>query len=264
MSGPPGRLWNMTTTHPSDQRLATIRGLLAKAEATEFPHEAEAFTAKASELMARYSIDEALLWAAGSGRGDRDQPTETQLTIHRPFLVQKGYLVSAIANASGCRSVRYMGGKGARSEVVSLVGFGTDLEVLEALITSLFIQLTTAMTTQTPAGLGGSQVSAWRRSFIMGFAETVSERITQSRRAATHDSDRSAAQTTNGVPSGTEVVLRERVDAVEDEMYKRYPRLTQARVSVGSSAAGRSDGKAAGTRADLGGTRLRGSKALTS
>ena len=46
-------------TH-SDSRLATIRGLLAKAEATEFAAEAEAFTAKASELMARYSLDEAM------------------------------------------------------------------------------------------------------------------------------------------------------------------------------------------------------------
>ncbi|RST20878.1 bifunctional 3'-5' exonuclease/DNA polymerase [Streptomyces sp. WAC04770] len=43
--------------------LTRIRALLAKAEATGFPEEAEALTAKAQELMARHSIDEALLAA---------------------------------------------------------------------------------------------------------------------------------------------------------------------------------------------------------
>lgn len=41
--------------------LTRIRALLAKAEATGFPQEAEALTAKAQELMARHSVDEALL-----------------------------------------------------------------------------------------------------------------------------------------------------------------------------------------------------------
>ncbi|CAM5527758.1 hypothetical protein SFUMM280S_02998 [Streptomyces fumanus] len=43
--------------------LARIRALLAKAEATGYPEEAEALSAKAQELMARYSVDEALLAA---------------------------------------------------------------------------------------------------------------------------------------------------------------------------------------------------------
>ena len=46
-----------------DRRLSTIRALLAKAEATEYPDEAEAFFAKASELISRWAIDEAMLWA---------------------------------------------------------------------------------------------------------------------------------------------------------------------------------------------------------
>ena len=51
----------MAPIDEGDSRLITIRNLLAKAEATSFPAEAEAFTAKASELMARYAIDEAML-----------------------------------------------------------------------------------------------------------------------------------------------------------------------------------------------------------
>ncbi|MGW6552870.1 DUF2786 domain-containing protein, partial [Streptomyces sp. NPDC055051] len=45
--------------------LTRIRALLAKAEATGYPEEAEALTAKAQELMARHSLDEAGL-AAGA------------------------------------------------------------------------------------------------------------------------------------------------------------------------------------------------------
>ena len=52
---------------PSDQdsRLARVRKLLAKAEDTAVtPQEAEAYTAKAAELMASYGIDRAMLAAA--------------------------------------------------------------------------------------------------------------------------------------------------------------------------------------------------------
>jgi hypothetical protein len=38
-----------------------VRALLAKAESTTYPEEADALTAKAQELMARHSIDRAML-----------------------------------------------------------------------------------------------------------------------------------------------------------------------------------------------------------
>ena len=47
--------------------LDKVRALLAKAESTEFPEEAEAYTAKAQELMARHRIDRAVLGATGRG-----------------------------------------------------------------------------------------------------------------------------------------------------------------------------------------------------
>jgi hypothetical protein len=43
-----------------------VRALLAKAEATKFPEEAEALSAKAQELMSRYSLHQAV---ADHGRG---------------------------------------------------------------------------------------------------------------------------------------------------------------------------------------------------
>ncbi|HET8683001.1 MAG TPA: DUF2786 domain-containing protein, partial [Micromonosporaceae bacterium] len=48
------------------RQLDRVRALLAKAESTTFAEEAEAYTAKAQELMARHSIDYALL-SVGAG-----------------------------------------------------------------------------------------------------------------------------------------------------------------------------------------------------
>lgn len=54
--------------HIEPRMLGRIRALLAKAEATTFPEEAEALSAKAQELMARHTVDEALLAVRGGVR----------------------------------------------------------------------------------------------------------------------------------------------------------------------------------------------------
>ncbi len=71
-----------------DARLTTIRNLLAKAEATTFPAEAEAFTAKATELMARHRIDEALVWARD------DRRTEVPLVMFTKLANMKSRLAN--------------------------------------------------------------------------------------------------------------------------------------------------------------------------
>ena len=68
---PPPSRWSATPPSPPRSRgstgrdharaLGRVRGLLAKAESTEFPEEADALTVKAQELMAAYALDEALL-----------------------------------------------------------------------------------------------------------------------------------------------------------------------------------------------------------
>ena len=99
---------DLTDGSVDDRRLATIRGLLAKAEATEFPEEAEAFFNKASELIARYAISEALIWASTS-RG-REHPDELRLVVHSPYVAQKSVLVGRVAAAHGCRAIRFGSG----------------------------------------------------------------------------------------------------------------------------------------------------------
>ena len=253
-----------TRRRDADARLATIRALLAKAEATPFSEEAEAFTAKASELMARFAIDEAMVWAHDSSDA-RSAPEEIRIEIHRPFLAQKAVLVSEISTILGCRSIRFIGRSGDPTETVSIVGFGPDLDLVETLVTSLFLQLTAAMTSGSAVGHTAAQVSAWRRSFIVGFGESVCARLTADRAlavAAERGRPNPSPGTGAGQTSSTELVLADRGDAVESEFRRRHPRVRQVRVGTGSSESGRRAGTTAGRRADLGSPRLRPQRAL--
>lgn len=241
----------------ADRRLATIRGLLAKAEATDFEHEAELFFNKASELIARWAIDEAQLWQ-GTERGGREQPDELQLVVHAPYLVQKAVLVAGVAKAHGCRSVRLSGGRGARSEIVSVVGFPSDLRWVETLVTSLLVQLTATMLKACPPGLSAAASASWRRSYIVGYSETVVARLEADRKRAVEDSGgrlAGAADTHDGTTRSEQpsvaLVLASREREVEADYRRRYPRLRSSWASAGNSNAGRRAGRAAGRDAAL-------------
>src|SRR5260370_6696469 len=65
-----------------ERMLARIRALLAKAESTEFPDEAEALSARAQELMARHSIDRALVDARSARPGE---PEGRRLPLANPY-----------------------------------------------------------------------------------------------------------------------------------------------------------------------------------
>ena len=270
----------MVSTNDSDPRLATIRALLAKAEATTFAAEAEAFTAKATELMARYSIDEALLAADGPGAsggpgGSRSVPGELRLDIFRPFVAQKAVLVHQVSEVFACRAIRLGKGSFEGGEAISVIGYRSDLDMVETLITSLFVQLTSAMTGATVRrGATASQVAAWRRSFIMGFTAAIVERLHRDRAeaersaqasnrpgAARHRPAGTSGRAADSAPS-VSLVLANRAASVDQEFRNRYPRVRSSTISSGSSAAGRNAGTSAGRRADLGAKRVGGRGAL--
>ena len=243
-----------------DRRLSTIRALLAKAEATDYPDEAEAFFNKASELISRWAIDEAMLWADADGSG-REQPDELQLVIHAPYLPQKAVLVGAVAQAHGCRAVRIVSPSGTGREVISVVGFPTELRWVDTLVTSLLVQLTSAMLMRSPVGVSASVSASWRRSFIIGFAEEVGRRLESDRAAAAAERDaavRKAAAATG--PGGADpsaaapsaaLVLASRADEVDADLRRRHPRLRSSWASSGRSASGRREGRAAGRDASI-------------
>ena len=251
-----------STIPGEDRRLATIRGLLAKAEATEFPEEAELFFNKASELISRWAIDEAMLWQ-GAERSGREQPDELQLVVFSPYLTQKAVLIGAVASAHGCRTVRLVSGMQKGAEVVSVVGFPTDLRWVDTLVTSLLVQLTAAMLSLCPKGATPAATASWRRSFIIGYAEEVSARLEQDRAAAAAAKSSSAAANSDRSSSGAAgqhvaaeqpsvaMVLASRAEEVQDDFRRRHPRVRSSWASSGRSATGRQAGKRAGKEASL-------------
>lgn len=116
------------TDRSNDTMLARIRKLLAEAEdPAASVQEAETYTAKASELMADYGIDRALLAAADPSL---DVVGDRVVTLDRPYAAEKAQLVSQIALALGCgvvRRTRYP--SGVKELSVHLFGHRSDLQL---------------------------------------------------------------------------------------------------------------------------------------
>lgn len=235
---PPGTAPQRVSTAGAnvDQKvLARVRGLLAKAESTEFPAEAEALSAKAQEMMNRYAFERALVDA-----DDDVQQTATsiRLWLDSPYVEAKSHLVAAIADANRCRSVFY-----SKLGFVALVGEAMDLEITELLTTSLLVQATHAMIAEGSHVTGGgtSRTRSFRRSFLVSYANRIGERLTE---AADHarDPDEDARL----LP-----VLAARSKVVEETFNEMFEHIVQKSVSV-SNGAGWHAGRVAADRADLG------------
>ncbi len=104
--------------------LDRVRKLLAKAEAEGVtPAEAEALTAKAAELMAKYGIDRALLAA---DRPETDQPASRIIDVPNPWARVKAHLLCGLGAAMRCQCILLSGsGPGAR---IHVFGYASDLD----------------------------------------------------------------------------------------------------------------------------------------
>lgn len=231
-------------TEPSTALLDRVRKLLAKAEAEGVtPHEAEALTAKAAELMARYGIDRAKLAAT---RPETDQPDNRIIDIANPWAQVRAHLLAGLAGAMRCQCILLgADGPGAR---VHIFGYRSDLERTDILYTSLLLQMAHGLTATIPPA-GARSVRAWRRSWLLGFAAAVVARV---KSAEDRAAARAEAEHTNG-PS-TALVLADRSVVVRRQIEEAYPVTRQARITY--SGNGYRAGYAQGQQADIGSTRL--------
>lgn len=216
--------------------LGRVRKLLAKAEDPACtPAEAEAFTAKATELIAKYGVDQALLAGADPAL---DPVGDRVVTIDRPYSRDKAGLLGAVAVALRCRVVHLERRGTAR---IHLFGHGADLARVELLFTSLLVQAAHGLAaTEVPSF---DHPAAFRRSWLVGFTEAIRTRLTAAEQAAAADAP------------GAELILVDRTELVDRRRDETYPNLTRLgpRRLAGT---GRRQGYAAGRTADLGGTGL--------
>lgn len=191
----------------SAKTLTKIRALLAKAESTEFPAEADAFTAKAQDLMTRHAIDEALV---ADEAGESIAVQGARVLIHHPYGLEKASLLDVIARANRTRAIW-----NDFSSCVTLVGVPTDVAQVEMLFTSTLVQATRAMTQAGRDSHGTDTSSSFRKAFLSAYAVRIGERLADSSEHATD------TYGTDLVP-----VLQRQAEAVHGEFERLFPHVT--------------------------------------
>jgi hypothetical protein len=231
-------------TEASSRLLDRVRKLLAKAEDESVtPPEAQALTAKAAELMAKYGIDRALLAA---DRPETDKPANRMLDIDNPWARVKAHLLCGLSSSLRCQAILLSSSTGSK---VHVFGFQSDLERLDVLYTSVLIQMWHGLTgAEVPSWSRSPR--AWRRSWLLGFATAVISRV----RAAEQAAASRATSAADAAGSRTALVLADRAQVIRGEAERAYPLTRTARITY--SGTGYRDGYAKGQQADIGAGRV--------
>lgn len=245
----------------SDRKADVIEALLAKAESTTSPEEAEALTAKAEALMLKYGIEAAVIAAKrASGKGEPEKIVKREVVFtgrYASSLVTGGYWVALAMSGgtvSGYRIKR-------RKDTIALVlvGFESDVDQAERLIQSLAIQAIVARDAWWKTYTYGTWLTEWekfveKRSFVKQFFAGASDRLKREYAVAVRESQA-------GEP-GTAVALVDRKAAVDQHM---------AGLNLGKRGGDRVGGRAggqaghrAGLNANVGTTAVGGSRRAVS
>ncbi|WP_434740558.1 DUF2786 domain-containing protein [Micromonospora sp. SH-82] len=227
--------------------LDRVRALLAKAESTTFPAEAEAYTAKAQELVTRHSLDEALLAARG-GDATPVVPHARRVGVDHPHEREKATLLDAVARANRCHTV-----SSPELAFSTVFGFDTDIDAVDLLYTSLLVQAHRAMAQAEPAGgkAGRSRLRAFRQSFLVAFTVRIEQRLAGAAQLA-------LAQATGGGdgnggtrPADLLPVLASRDEQIRETIRQVFPHTVRVRASRVESREGWESGRQAADRATL-------------
>ncbi|MFG2923914.1 DUF2786 domain-containing protein [Streptomyces sp. NPDC048305] len=240
-------------TETVNPKLATIKALLAKAEdPAASPEEAEAYFAKAADLMAKHGIEQAML---AETKPDTDKLASRTFDVKGKYIPDRSALLFAITHALGAQNVYWRlhdweTGKAYRS--IKVYAHESTLDRVEMLFTSLQLQLLNGLKHTRPQY--GESTTAYRKSWMAGFAASVRKRLAQAEEVALREN----VQETGAV--GAELVLVKREAAVEQYFKRAHPKVKSA-PRRRLSGSGWLDGKAAGDRADLGQVRVGNARA---
>ncbi|GAA0637970.1 DUF2786 domain-containing protein [Kutzneria viridogrisea] len=234
-----------------DKLLDRVRALLAQAEHPNTSQmEAEAFTERATVLMAKYGIDQALLADRAPAR---DEVGQRRFGFAQPYTHEKADLLASVAYALRCKVITTSFGRVVNHATV--FGFTSDLERVELLYTSLLLQATRdVLRAEVPYY---EQTAPFRRTWLVGFASAVGRRIrlAEQRAATDAEHERGSAATSETVGRSVELVLADRSAIVEQVIRAAYPKVKTGR-RRSSTGGGMAAGYRAGQRADIGSTRI--------
>jgi hypothetical protein len=271
---------------PMSKTIDRIAALLAQAEGTSNEAEADAYMAKAQKLASLAAIDLEVARQRQKDKTTREQPVQRQITI-AGFVGGSGYSRgSRVQNnaAEMCRLFMDIGyvndlqfDVSMKSLYVVAYGMPSDIDVTEALYTSLLMQMTGAAEAAIKAGVHkqeeGERVWDYRRcefravrpdarrfktAFYRAFTGRVLARLQEAKREAVEQVEQVREQEAATLPAvastETALVLREKAEEV-----KAYRAATtdakgtwRGGARSSGSSAGKRAGRAAGDSARLG------------
>lgn len=232
----------------ADKTLKLITQLLAKAENTPFPAEAQTFQEHAERLMVRYGIEQAEIDAEAGRQGRPQEPmVEERIEFSGQYRVGQSLGFSYIAMAFN--TIRVLQSTRSSSKLLYLIGAESDVAQVVRLFTSLRVQMGSAMNAwwlnyTDKIFLTAHEKTLERRQFQIGFLATVAQRI-----AEIHNSEVAATG------PGNQVALSSRRDRADQHAKELYPEVRRARsqpLSMGSQGA-HAAGSFAGTLATVNG-----------
>lgn len=257
-----------------------ISALLAVAERTDNEAEAEAFIAKAQALATNHAVDLAVARQHRQRSLRREEPVIRRVTLSTRQQRNKADRVNlflAITRANDLKA-----NIAADSTFVELFGFPSDIEVAEALYSSLYLQMVDSCNremskkeyreVEVPYEVldeywGGTKTvfkpmdgRTFRRSFYEGFVARIGWRLAEAKREAERGLDERVVQVLdaqdNEVSTSAALVLVGK----QEEVSAFYAKASNARGSWRGSSSqthgfGRERGDEAGSKARLSGQR---------
>ena len=232
----------MTTLTPEqEKKLEQARNLLAKAESTEFPDEAELLTAKAGEILAKFRIDAAMLAAKAD---KRELPVDKVMYFEDPYAKQHMYLYFHILKAFGGDAIVISHPRRNSKEKIHgiklhVFAFEADLLAVDVLYTSLYQQAVT-QANRVPKY---EHAKTYKVSFWSAFNSRIYARLTEANCDAAEEDK----------TPGTDLVLHNRSLDIKAAMADKYKpaRVSKYSTSKAHSAVGYAAGKNAADRANL-------------
>ncbi|MFQ4148845.1 DUF2786 domain-containing protein [Arthrobacter sp. LAPM80] len=231
----------------AEKTLKLIIKLLAKAEGSPYPEEAQTFQEHAERLMVRYGIQQASIDTEAGKAGRAQEPmVEERFELGGQLRVGQARGFTEIALAFN--TLRVLQATTSSKKIIYLIGAESDVAQALRLFASLRLQLESAMAAwwlgyPYKPYLSAHEKVLERRQFQVGFLNSVAGRI-----RALYDNEMAAGTT------GSELVLASRSDRADEHVKLLHPAIRLARrqsLSMGSHGA-HAAGSLAGTMASVG------------
>lgn len=222
-----------------------IEALLEKSHSTTYPDEAIALQQKAQELMTKYQVEGHELF----GSGKNGEIIQLRFDVDGPYILDKITLLHAIAKNNYCRVLR---GK----TYATIYGYESDIELVMVMYRMLLIDMASSMIHELEAikiQRPDINTTSWKKSFFAGYASVINTRLALAKKE----------QMTVARHSGNDnfaLVLKDKESLIQ-QYWESIPRSPAAYRSVGSNA-GFDSGRSSATSADIGQSRISGSKSL--